>query len=82
MTPDRMAEILRILRSAPSSLAHALGMTRDRTVREWLNGRRPIPEPIADWLELMHRHQQTAPPPPFLLEGASSLPVRKIVLRD
>jgi hypothetical protein len=47
-----------------TALARRLGMARERSATEWLNGRRPSPQPVADWLDLMYRHEQTAPPPP------------------
>jgi transcriptional regulator with XRE-family HTH domain len=64
MTPERLREILDALGWNATALARRLGMARERSAKEWLNGRRPIPQPVVDWLELMHRHDQTAPPPP------------------
>jgi plasmid maintenance system antidote protein VapI len=66
MTPDRLKEILDALGWNATALARRLGMSRERSAAEWISGRRAIPDPIADWLELMYRHQQTAPPPPRL----------------
>ena len=50
-----------------AALCDAVGFSRDRcgrfllagrsgrTVRRWLSGDEPIPEPVADWLELLER---------------------------
>ena len=64
MTPERLREILDALGWNATALARRLGMTRERSATEWLNGRRPIPQPVAEWFELMYRHEQTAPSPP------------------
>ena len=53
MTPERLREILDALGWNATALARRLGMARERSATEWLNGRRPIPQPVADWLELM-----------------------------
>jgi plasmid maintenance system antidote protein VapI len=66
MTPERLREILDALGWNKTALARRLGMSRERSAAEWISGHRPIPDAIADWLELMFRHQQTAPPPPRL----------------
>ena len=56
MTPERLRKILDALGWNATALARRLGMARERSATEWLNGRRPIPQPVADWLELMYRH--------------------------
>jgi hypothetical protein len=64
MTADRLTECLRILGWENAELARRLSMTRPRTVRDWVNGNREIPDRIAEWIEAFVQHVQQGPEPP------------------
>lgn len=61
MTPDRFRECLAALDWSQRGLADLLGV-QERQVRRWAQGAR-IPEPVADWLELLARFHKAHPPP-------------------
>jgi hypothetical protein len=63
MTNERLAECLRIIGWSTSEFCRRLDL-RERTAREWLNGQRPIPDHIADWVEATVKHMQAGPKPP------------------
>lgn len=51
MTPDRLREVLALLRWSQRGLAAHLGYASDATVGRWCAGRAAVPPPVAAWLE-------------------------------
>lgn len=62
MTPERLADCLRALRWSQRGLAAAIDYD-DRLVRRWAAGERPIPAPVAAWLERAAAWHSKNPPP-------------------
>jgi hypothetical protein len=65
MTPKRFQECLHIMRLSRRDLARVLGCSPGAT-RHWSLGERPVPQPVADWLEdcVEVRGKYPEPPPP------------------
>lgn len=60
MTPDRLAEVLAIIRWQPDTLAAVIDQPAQR-VTEWLEGRRVMPSRLGSWLEaLAFTHESAA----------------------
>ncbi len=62
MSPDRLHEVLALLRWSQRGLANALDCD-DRMVRWWGAGHGEIPADVASWLETLARAHEDAPPP-------------------
>lgn len=62
MTPDRLREVLALLRWSQRGLAEALSCD-DRLVRRWAAGVSGIPSGVATWLEALARAHAAVPPP-------------------
>lgn len=62
MTPARLAACLATLRWSQRGLAAAIDYD-DRLVRRWAAGERPIPAPVAAWLERAAAWHAENPPP-------------------
>lgn len=60
MTPQRLTECLDVLGWSHGMCADRLHIS-DRTVRSWCNGRRPVPENVAVWIEDLARRVQQKP---------------------
>jgi hypothetical protein len=64
VTGERLRECLGILGWTHAELARRLSLPRERTVREWVGGVRPIPVRIGEWIEDMVRLMESGPEPP------------------
>jgi hypothetical protein len=62
MHPDRLADILSLLRWSVRDCADVSGWN-ERTVRRWLSGAYPIPAPVGEWLEALAEFHAANPPP-------------------
>lgn len=75
MIAGRLREYLRILRWEAADVAQELDCPRNDVVR-WLEGRAPVPLPVAAWFEaLVKAHKGLPPPdlsPPNFAENAKS----------
>jgi hypothetical protein len=60
MTPERFNELLPIIDATEEWLIYHLNVD-GRRLRRWKYGQRPIPEPVAEWLETLAAHIQNAP---------------------
>jgi len=60
MTPERFNAILKLLSATEEWLAWHLSVD-DRRFRRWKYGQRPIPEPVAEWLERLAATVKSAP---------------------
>ena len=52
MTVDMLRAILEQFEWSPRTLARVLGI-HETAARKWANGRNPIPQNVADWLEVI-----------------------------
>lgn len=62
MSPDRLREVLALLRWSQRGLADALGCD-DRLVRRWASGDGSVPPDVATWLEALAAAHERHPPP-------------------
>jgi DNA-binding transcriptional regulator YiaG len=63
MNGNEMAAILKRLGWSNGELARRLNV-REMSVSQWINGRRGIPDNLAEWLVEMVDHMDRAPPLP------------------
>lgn len=62
MTPDRLREILTLLRWTQRGLAEALTCD-ERLARRWASGAASVPLQVAEWLETLAATHKAHPPP-------------------
>lgn len=60
MTPERFSDLLDIIDATEEWLAWHLKVD-GRRFRRWKYGQRPIPAPVAEWLETLAEHIKNAP---------------------
>ena len=63
MNGQELSEALKQIGWNPTELARRLGI-RVHSIFDWLNGRRPVPDNVADWLIKVRDLVDQAPPLP------------------
>jgi transcriptional regulator with XRE-family HTH domain len=62
VTPDRLREILALVRWSQQALARAVECD-PRLAQRWATGQAPVPEPIGRWLEALGTAHEAHPAP-------------------
>jgi hypothetical protein len=70
MTADDLRAALSAIGWTPIRLAQALRVSR-QTVTRWLAGQRPVPVPVAAWLDAIATCHRANPPPVIPRSGGA-----------
>lgn len=62
MTPADLSRCLHTIHWTPADLSRA-AVVSERTVHRWIDGKYPVPEPLAGWVLDLARYHEAHPPP-------------------